>query len=105
MTDIASNEQFEEAETYDDEVQEDNVQIIDTIALDQRDEEDKGQQSVSITGSEAQDVDMTEEQSRVKVVLSVQDENSENPRVEIDLQVPEQISPLASLAALYTEDS
>ena len=66
MADIASNEQFEEAKMDENEVQEDEVQIIDTIAPDQRDEEDKGQQSILVIDLEAQDVDMIEEQTRVK---------------------------------------
>ena len=48
---------------------------------------------------------MIEEQQREKVVLLVQDENSENPQVEIDLQAPQQDSSLASIVATYTEDS
>ena len=48
---------------------------------------------------------MIEEETRIKVVLSVHDENNENPRVEIGLQVPEQDSSLANLVAAYPEES
>ena len=79
MADISSNEQFEEVEPNDDEVQEDEVYIIDATILDQGEEEDKGQQPISIVGPKAQDVDMIEEKRRIKVVLLFHDENSENP--------------------------
>ena len=49
-------------------------------------------------------MDMTEEQSRVKVMLSTQDEDNENPRVKIDLEAPLDDSSLASLVATYSED-
>ena len=89
MTDNTSSEQLEEAKTDDDEVHEDEVQFIDIPAQDQSKEEDKSKQPISVIGSEAQDDDMTKEKTRIKVVLSVHDKNSENPRVEIGLQVPE----------------
>ena len=40
MVDITSNKQLGEAEIDDDEVHEDELQVIDTLALDQREEED-----------------------------------------------------------------
>ena len=47
---------------------------------------------------------MTEEQSEVKVMLFVHDEDSENPRVKIDLETPQGDSTLASLIASYSEN-
>ena len=89
MVDIASNEQLEEAENDDDELHEDEIQVIGTLTQDQRKEEEKDKKPISIAGLEAQDDDMIEEETRIKVVLSIHDENSENPQVEIGLQVPE----------------
>lgn len=90
MADISSSEQWEQAE-IDDEVQGVEVQVIDTITHDQREEKDKGKQPILVVGPEAQDVDMTKEETRIKVLFSVHDENSENPRVEIDLQLPKKL--------------
>ena len=47
---------------------------------------------------------MTEEQSEVPVRLSVVDEDSENPRVRIDLETMQGESALASLIASYSEN-
>ena len=104
MVDIASGEQFEEVEIDDDEVQDDEVQIFDTKSLDPKDEEDEGHQLVPTRGIETQDMDVTEEQSKVKVMLSVQDGDSENPRVKIDLEAPQDDSSLASIVATYSKD-
>ena len=87
MEDIASDEQLEEVEIDDDEVQEDELQVIGTLAQDQTKEEDKRKKSISVTSLEAQDADMTQEETRIKLVLSVHDENCENPQVENGLQV------------------
>ena len=48
---------------------------------------------------------MTKEERRVKVILSIHDENNENPQVKIDLQFPEQTSSLTNLIATYTKYS
>ena len=48
---------------------------------------------------------MSEEQSSVKVMLSVQEEDIENPRVKIDLEAPQDDSSLASIATTYSKDS
>lgn len=56
MEDIDSYEQVEEAE-----IDEDEVQIIDTTTLDLKDEEDEGHQLAPAIGIETQDVDMIEE--------------------------------------------
>ena len=105
MADISSDEYFEEAKTDDDELQEDEVQVIGTIAQDQREEEDKRKQPILVPSSKVQDANMIEEETRIKVFLSFHDENGENPRVEIDLQVQKQVSSLASLVATKAEDS
>ena len=49
MADIASDEQFEEDETDSDEVQDDEVQIIDITAQGQQEEDNKCNQSVSLS--------------------------------------------------------
>ena len=105
MVDIALDEQFEEVETDSDEVQDDEIQIIDTTTQGQQEEENKGDQSVLVAGPQLQDVDTTEVGGRVKVTLLVQDEDGEKPRVEINLQSSEKTSSLASLAVAYTEES
>ena len=105
MANIASDEQFEEVETDSDEMQDDEFQIIDITAQGQQEEQNKGDKLVSIVGPEPQDVDTTEGVGKVKVTLTVQDEDSENPRVENTLQSSEQTSSLAGLASAYTEES
>ena len=47
---------------------------------------------------------MTEEQSEVKVMLSIHDEDSENPRVKIYLETPQGDFALASLIASYSKN-
>ena len=47
---------------------------------------------------------MIEEQSKVTVSLFVHDEDSENPRVRIDLETPQGDSALASLIDSYSEN-
>lgn len=77
MVEITSDEQLEEVETND-EVEEDEVQVIDTITKYQREEKDKGKQQILVVGPEAQDANMIEEETRIKVLLLVHDENSKN---------------------------
>lgn len=48
---------------------------------------------------------MIEEQSEVKVMFSIHDEDNENPRVKIDLETPQGDSALASLIASYSENT
>ena len=79
---------FDEVEIDEDEVQDDEVQIIDTLAPVLREEEGESNLLVPTIETKAQDVDMTEEQLKVKVMLIVQDEKSENPKVKIDLEAP-----------------
>ena len=45
---------------------------------------------------------MIEKQSRAKVILFVQDEDSENPRVKINLEAQQDDSSFASLVATYS---
>ena len=104
MLDIVADEQFEEVEIDEDEAQDDEVQIIDTTAPDPKDEEGEVHQLAPAIGLETQNVDMIEEQSRVKVMLFVQNDNNENPRVKIDLEPQHDDSSLASLVATYSED-
>ena len=106
MEDIAPDDQFEEVDSDSDEMQDDEIQIIDTITThSQQEEEDKGDQSILDAGPKPQDVDTTEEEGKVKVNLIVKDEDGENPRVEINLQSSEQTSSLASIARVYTNES
>lgn len=96
MVEIARTEQFKEVEAYSDEVQGNEIQIIDTITTQvQQEKEDKNDQSISVACLGPQDVDKT----------IVQDEDGENPRLEINLQSSEQTSSLASLALAYMEKS
>ena len=76
MVDITSDEKFEEAKSDDDEVHEDELEVIDTLAQDQREEEDKSKQPILVASLEAQDASIIEEEARIKVVLSIHDENS-----------------------------
>ena len=65
----------------------------------------KSKQPILVVGSEAQNANMIEEETRIKVVLSVHDENIEKPWVEIGLQVSKWDSSLANLVDSNVEDS
>ena len=104
MADLISNKQIQEVETDKDNEQDDEVHIVDTSAPVLREKESGINQSVPDVETEARDVDMTEEQSEVTVRLSVHDEDSENPRVRIDLETPQGDFALASLIASYSEN-
>ena len=80
------------------------MHIVDISALVLREKASGINQSVPDVEIEARDVDMTEEQSEVPVRLSVHDEDSENPRVRIDVETPQGDSALASLIPSYSEN-
>ena len=75
LADMSPNELLDKAKIDDDDVHEDEVQVIDTPEQDQRKEEDKRKQPILVVGSEAQDASMIEEETRIKIVLLVHDEN------------------------------
>ena len=81
MAEIAPDEQFVEDETDNDEVQDDEIQISDTVT------------------TQAQ-----QEEGKEEVTPNVQDKDGKESQVEINLQSSEQTSPLASLAVVYTYD-
>ena len=83
----------------------DNVQVIDATPKDQRKEEEKEKQPIVVIGTEAQSDDMAQEETRVNVALLVHDETRRDPKVEGNLQVPEEDIVLGSLIATYSEKS
>lgn len=83
----------------------DEVKIIDTPIGDQRKEEHKDKQPIVVAGWEAQSDDMVEEEARINVVLLVHDEASGDPRVEVNLPIPEHDIALAGLIATYSMES
>ena len=79
MIDIASDEQLEEVESDNDEMDQDEIQIIDTPIGDQRKKENKDKKPIAVASLEAQNDDMVEEETRINVVLLVHDKASGDP--------------------------
>ena len=75
MADLVFDEQSQEVEIDEDEVQNDEVQIVDTSTLILK-EASESYQLVLATKIEAQDMDMIYEKSKVRVMMSVQDKES-----------------------------
>ena len=90
MAEIPPGEQFVEGETENEEMQDDEIQIIDTITTQaQQKEENKKDQSLSDASPGPSNVSTTGEEGKEKVTPTEQ----------------EKASPLVNLVVMYTEDS
>ena len=106
MVEIPLGEQFVEGETENEEMQDDETQIIDTITIQaQQKEENKKDQSLSSASRGPSNVSTTGEEGKEEITPTMQDKANNEPWVEKSMQSSEQVSPLASLVVIYTKDS
>ena len=104
MAEIPPGEQFVEGETENEEIQDDETQIIDTITTQaQQKEENKKEQSLSIASPGPSKISTAGEEGK-EVTPTMQDKANNKPHMESSIQSSEQVLPLASLAVMYTED-
>ena len=81
MVDFVHAKKLECGEIDDDEMEQDEVQIIDTSI---KVEEDKGEQPIAVTSTKAQ-TDLALEKSDIIIVLLVHDDVDREPQVKVSL--------------------
>ena len=90
MADLVHAKQLEYFETNDEDMEQDEEQIIETLV---KEEEDKEKQPIATTRVEPQNDDLTIEKLMVIVNLSVQEDTNEISQVYLNLQVQKQGPP------------